>query len=126
MSPPPFSFLLSPALWLWLDLVIDDRMQHDLVDRLWRVDRVALAPIVADSIRENRPVVVERGRRDGPARLWVPFETMFGVLVPEVECAVASSCAEGALYGVEVDRVDGEAVCCIARAVWVRHTVAFE
>ena len=36
-------------------------MQHDLVHGLGRVQRITLAPIVADRIRENGAALVERG-----------------------------------------------------------------
>lgn len=51
---------------------------------------------------------------------------MLGVLVPEVECAVAAGGAEGALGWVEVDAVDGVAVGCVGGAVGVVLAVAFE
>lgn len=81
-------------------------MQHDLVRVLLRVMRVALAPIVADCVGEDVAVAVELCRRDGSADLRVPLEPMLGVLVPEVEGAVATGGAKGAVLGMEGDGVD--------------------
>lgn len=53
--------------------------------------------------------MVEVGAADATTDLGVALQTVLGVLVPEVECAVATGCAEGAVDGVEgngVDRVD--------------------
>ena len=50
---------------------------------------------------------------------------MLCVLVPEVECAVATGCAEGTMNGVEADRVDGVDVADVAVGRW-SLTVALE
>ena len=63
-------------------------MQHDLVGILRRVERIPFAPVVADSVREDRTLPVEVGAADGAAHFRVAFESVLGVLVPEVECAV--------------------------------------
>ena len=76
-------------------------MEHDLVWQLRIVMRVPLAPVIADSICENIAAPVEVGRADGATNLGVAFQTMLCVFVPEVECAVATGCAEGAVDGVE-------------------------
>lgn len=100
-------------------------MQHDLVDRLRGVDRVAFAPVVADGVGEDAAGAVEGRGRDRPAHLRVPLEPMLGVLVPEMEGAVGAGGAEGAVHRVEGDGVDAEHVrhvACRGR----RLSVAFE
>jgi hypothetical protein len=50
--------------------------------------------------------VVEVCATDAAADFGVALETVLGILVPEVECAVAAGSAEGAVDGVEGDGVD--------------------
>lgn len=85
----------------WFTFVVDDLVHHDLVRVLWRVLRVPLAPVVADGVGEDGAGVVEAGAGDGAAGGGVTLEAVLGVLVPEVECTVGASCAEGAVDGVE-------------------------
>ena len=82
-------------------------MQHDLIRRLWGVEGVALTPVVADGIREDGAVPVESRRGDGATDIWITFEPVLGILVPEVERAVAAGCAEGTVDRVEGYGVDG-------------------
>lgn len=48
----------SPALLL-LQLSLLHRVDHDLGRVLWRVAAIPLAPIISDSVSEERPIVVE-------------------------------------------------------------------
>lgn len=89
-------------------------MQHHLIHRLRRIARIALTPIIAHRIRENRAVPIERRCADRAPNLRVAFETVLGIFVPEVEGAVAAGGAEGAVHGVEGDGVDGEDVGDVA------------
>ncbi len=82
-------------------------MQHDLIRRLRRIERVALTPIVADGISKDGAIAVEARGGDGAADRGVAFEAVLGVLVPEVEGAVGAGGAEGAVDRVEGDGVDG-------------------
>lgn len=119
-------FILSlPRLRPRLTLVGPHRMQHDLVDRLRRIDRVPLAPIITHGVGEDAAGAVEGGGGDGAANFRVTFEAVLGVLVPEVEGAVGAGGAEGAVDGVEVDGVDGVDVGLVAR-VGRGLAVAFE
>lgn len=103
-----------PNLRSWLALIRSDGVQHDLIRRLWRVDRVSFAPIVTDRIRENVAISVKIRAANRAADLRVSLEAVFGVLVPEVEGAVAARGAEGAVLRVEADRVDAEDVAGVA------------
>lgn len=69
-------------------LVSNDGMQLQLDGVLRRVPAEALAPVVADCVGEDVAIAREGGRCDGAADLGVALETVLGVLVPEVECAV--------------------------------------
>ena len=100
-------------------------MQHDLIRRLRRIDRVAFTPIITDGISEDRAVAVEAGGGDGAADGGVALEPVLGVLVPEVEGAVGAGGAEGAVHGVEGYSVDGVDVGGVA-AGWGGFAVAFE
>lgn len=66
---------------------------------------VSFAPVVAHGIREDASGPVERCCSDAAADFWVSFESVLGVLVPEVECAVRACGAKCA-----VDRVEGYGV----------------
>lgn len=100
-------------------------MQHDLVCKVRGVVGISLAPVVAYGIGEDVTGVVEACCRDCTSDFGVALETVLSILVPEVECAVAARCAEGAMLWVEGDGVDGEYVCDIA-LVWHVLTVALE
>lgn len=90
-----------------LALIRPHGVEHDLVRSLLGIGRVALAPIVADSVGEDVSIAVEGGAGDGSANSRVSLKTVLGVLVPEVESTVASGGAKRAVDGVEADRVDG-------------------
>lgn len=100
-------------------------MQHDLIDRLRRINRIPLTPIVANRVREDAPRAIEGGGRDGTPHFGVALEPVLGVLVPEVKRAVGAGGAEGAVHGVEVDGVDGVDVGLVA-GVGGGLAVAFE
>lgn len=89
-----------------LTLINRNRMQHDLIGRLRRIDGVPFTPVVADGVGEDGAVAVEAGGRDGAADGRVALETMLSVFVPEVEGAVGAGGAEGAVHRVEGDGVD--------------------
>lgn len=82
-------------------------MQHHLIRILRIIERVPLTPIVADGVREDGPVPVERGGGDGSANRRIALETGVGVLVPEVEGPVRACSAEGTVDRVEGDGIDG-------------------
>ena len=89
-------------------------MQHDFVRQLRRVGVEPLTPIIADRIGENATRAIERGRADGAAHLRVPLQAILGILVPEMEGAVAARGRKGPLHGMEVDRVDGVDIADVA------------
>lgn len=89
-------------------------MQHDLVRKLRGVCRVALAPVIADSVGEDTAGLVESSRGDGTADGRVALQTVLCILVPEMESAVTTGSAEGAVNGVERDGVDGVDVADVA------------
>lgn len=108
----PFSSNCIPSLPLLnrrsgLALVAVNGVEHDLDGVGLRVVLVALAPVVTNGIGEDASVLVECRRGDAAADLGVSLESVFGVLVPEVEGAVRSSGAEGTVDGVEGDVVYG-------------------
>ena len=107
-------------------LIRDDGMKHDFVRRLWRVGAEAFAPVVADGVGEDGSAAVEVGGANGAADFWVAFKTVFGVLVPEVECAVAAGGAEGTMLGVKAYGVDAVDVADVPAACRGGLTVAFE
>lgn len=115
--------LLIP--WPGLTFISNDRVQLDF-DRVLRiVPTVPLAPIVADGVGKDVAGATKAGGGDAAADFRVAFETVLGVLVPEVECAVTTGGAEGAVDGVEGDciyRVD----FCDVTLSGVGLAVAFE
>lgn len=90
-----------------LALLALDGVEHDLVGDLGVVAHEALGPVVADGVGEDVAAAVERRGRDAAADRRVPLEPVLGVLVPEVERAVATGRAEGPVLRVERDVVDG-------------------
>lgn len=94
-----------------LALVALDGVEHDLVRVVLIVSHVALAPVVADGVRKDGAPGVERRRRDAASDRWVSLEPMLGVLVPEVERAVATGSGESAMLRVEGYVVDGVNLC---------------
>jgi len=100
-------------------------MQHNLIDRLRRIGRVPLTPIVANRVCENGAIPIESRCADRSSHLRVSLETMLGVFIPEMERPVAAGGAEGAVDRVEGDGVDGEDVGDVAR-IGGGDAVAFE
>jgi hypothetical protein len=90
-------------------------VQFELDGVLWRIPGEALAPVVADGVGEDVAVARKGRRRDAAADLRVALEAVLSVLVPEVERAVAASCAERAVLRVEGDGVDREDFGDVAR-----------
>ena len=82
-------------------------MQHNLINPSLPTLPIPLTPIIADRICKDIASPVEARRADGAADLRVALEAVLGVLVPEVEGAVAAGGGEGAVYGVEGDGVYG-------------------
>ena len=88
-----------------LTLVGVDRVEHDLDGVLRSVVLVALAPVVGYGVGEDVSGFVKGRGDDATADVGVAFETVLGILVPEVEGSVGAGGAEGA-----VDRVEGDVV----------------
>lgn len=65
-------------------------MQHDFVRQLRCVNRVSFAPIVTDSVGKYAAGAVEGRGWNSTANFRVALETVFGILVPKVECAITS------------------------------------
>lgn len=89
-----------------LALIPYDRVQHDLPRVRGDIALIALRPIIANAVRKDSARFVERRRVDTAADSGVTLEPMLGVLVPEVERAVTTGCAEGAVLRVEGDGVE--------------------
>ena len=68
--------------------------------------REPFTPVIAAGVRKDVPTAIEVCADDRLARLRVALEAVLGVLVPEVERAVAARRREGAVDGVEGDGVD--------------------
>lgn len=86
-------------------------MEHKLDGLLLVVCLVALGPVVADGVREDVAVAVERRSRDGTADVGETLEAVLRILVPEVECTIGAGGREGSVDGVERDIVDSVDVC---------------
>ena len=82
-------------------LVSHHRMEHDFVRQLRSVVRIALAPIVRYCIGKDVAGAVKVGRTDCTSDLWVAFESVLGVFVPEVKCTIATSGTECSVLGME-------------------------
>ncbi len=76
-------------------------MQHHLVGVVRVVRHVAFTPVISDSICKDGPGTVERGGCDATTDCRVALESVLSVLVPEMECSVATSGTECAVLGVE-------------------------
>lgn len=112
--------------WTGLALVLLYWVEHDLGRVRGRVALVPLAPVITNGVGKDAAGLVERCRGDAAADVGVTLETVLGVLVPEVEGAVATGCAEGAVLGVEgdvVDSVDGRGVALGGVAVALEREV---
>lgn len=97
---------LPLSLLPWLALVALHGVQHDLVGVVCAVVLVALAPVVAHRVSEDVSGPAEVCRGDASTNVGVALQSVLGVLVPEVECAVCTCSGEGAVNGVERDSVD--------------------
>ena len=93
-------------------------MQHYLVGHLCRVEAVSFAPVIADGVGEDGAIPVEGGCADRATNFGISLETMFGILVPEVEGSVAACSAEGAVLRMEGDGVHGIDIGDVAAAWW--------
>lgn len=113
------------ATWPRLAFITDDGMQLELDGVPGCVPTVPLTPIIADCIRKDVAILGETSRSDATADLGVAFETVLCVLVPEVEGAIATGSAEGAVLGVEGDGVYGVDFCDVPRCR-VLCAMAFE
>lgn len=76
-------------------------MQHNLVGVIRVIGAVAFAPIVSDSIGEDRSRTVEGSGHDATTYPRVALESVFGVLVPKVESPITACCAEGSVLRME-------------------------
>lgn len=76
----------------WFDFLRNDTMKHDLCILTWLVLLKSLAPVVAAGVGEDGTLSVECCSCDGLTCAWITLESMLGQSVPEVECAVATSC----------------------------------
>lgn len=89
------------------------------------VSTVPLTPVIADRICKDIAVFAEGSGCDGAANLGVTFQTVLGVLVPEVESAVGAGSAKGAMLWVEGNGVYREDFGDVPRGR-VLLAVAFE
>lgn len=96
-----------------LALIPHNCMQHDLIHPSGHIRRIPFTPIITDTIRKDPARTVEIRRADGAAHLRVPLQPMLGVLVPEMEGAVAAGGAEGAVLRVEGDGIDAVDICVV-------------
>jgi hypothetical protein len=90
-----------------------------------RIASKPLTPIIAHGIRKDISIFAEARGDDAATDFRVPLETVFGILVPEVECAVGAGGAEGAVLRVEGDAVYRVDFCGFAGGC-VLLAVAFE
>lgn len=110
-----------------LDLFRRNRMQHHFIRRLRSVMCIALAPIIGNSICKDIPGPREAGRADCAPNARVPLQSVFSVLVPEVEGSVTAGGAKGAVLRVEGDGVHGVDITDIIGCARARGlAVAFE
>lgn len=84
-----------------LALVSSDWMQHNLDGRLRSIVLVSFAPVIADGVCEDIAVAVECGGSDRTTDFWIALQPVLGILVPEMKCAIAACCAEGAVNRME-------------------------
>lgn len=100
-------------------------MQHDLIRQLRRIALKTLTPIITNRVREDVSRPREGRRADRPSHFREPLESVFSILVPKMEGAVAASRAERAVDGVERYVVDTVDITDIP-LVWRGDTMAFE
>jgi hypothetical protein len=93
-------------------------MHHQLGRILGRIVRIALGPVVPDSVREALARVIERAGRDGAADVGEALEAHVLLDVPEAEGAVGAAGRDTVLeFRVAGDCVDGPDASDVA-AVW--------
>lgn len=97
--------LLSPRSRL--ALISNHWMQLQLDRVLRSVPAKTLTPVIADRVREDIAVPRESSSGDRASDLRITFETMLGILIPEVEGTVATGGAECAVLGMEGDSIYG-------------------
>ena len=97
-----------------LCLVGSDRVQHNLIGTLRGIGGVTFAPVVANCISEDISGAIESSGGNRAANGGIALQAVFGIFVPEVECTIGTGSAEGAVNGVEGDRVDRIDVANIA------------
>lgn len=90
-------------------------MQHNLIWVLLVVAHETFVPVVPDSICKDGAGAVECSGCDTSTDGWVALETMFRVLVPEMERAVATSSTKGSMLGMEGDIINCVNLCSITR-----------
>ena len=105
---------LSLSLLPRLALVALHWVQHDLVGVVCPVALVTLAPIVAHRVSEDVASPAEVCRSDATSHVRVALQSVLGVLVPEVECAIGTCGGECTMDRVERDGVDRENVRGVA------------
>jgi hypothetical protein len=98
-------------------------VQHNLVGILRGVACISLAPVVADSVSKAVSSVIKGCCRNSATSRWVSLKSVLCDTIPEVKCAVRTSCAKGSMDGVERDGVDRVDVCHVV--LW-RVSVALE
>ena len=86
--------------------VLKAGMQEDVILLLSVVKFVPFGPVVADSVGEDLPIVVEAASGDWLFHLLGSLQFGTWVFVPERESAIGSSCCQGAMNGVKFDVVD--------------------
>lgn len=86
-------------------------MQHNLGRVVGGVGLVSLAPVIANGIGKNGTGLVEFGGGDTTTDIWITLQSVLGILIPEVECAVATGCTKRSMLRVERDVVDSIDIC---------------
>lgn len=105
----------SPLLvgWPGLALVRLHWVEHNFGRVCRGVALEAFAPVIANGIGEDGASLIECRRCDTTTDIGIAFEAMLGILVPEVERAVTTCCAESSVLRVKRDVVDCIYVCCV-------------
>jgi len=88
-------------------------MQHNFVGILGVVSNMSFTPIIRNSICKDRAVSVECSSGDGSAYGRIPFQSVFSILVPEVEGSVGTSSRECSVGRMEGNRINTEDVCAV-------------
>lgn len=82
-------------------------MQHNLNGIVLVVVLIALTPVVADSISEDRARCVERSGGDASSNVGISLQSVLRVLIPEMKRAIRSCRTERAVLGMDRDGIDG-------------------